>query len=228
MAPVIDSFPDDWEVITYDNGDGIVYRNLGSSCEIVATGMPDRMGYARHAAIEFASSELILTADDDVIVSDPQAIVDTFLDIHVCSDHGPMHLETSRSGHRVWTCGIEHSWGYTQGKPAIPDEIVVNLPHEFRPHYPDSAMLGFGACYHRSLPPAVFARFFAATGLTEDDPLFMRESDRTLTVLAPRVLVDIPKQDREFANDDNRLWKQPDHVEMRERMLTLARQVRDA
>lgn len=109
-----------------------------------------------------------------------------------------------------------------------PGRVVANMPAPFRPHYPDSAMVGFGAIFDRDLPNEAFERLFTATRVTRDDPLFLRESCRAFTVLTPRVLVDVPKRDLPWATDANRLWKQPNHIWMRDRMLSLARQVRDA
>lgn len=109
------------------------------------------------------------------------------------------------------------------------DAVVANVPAEFRPHYPDSCLLGFGACFHRDAPERAFARFFAHhTGMTRNDPVFLRESCRLFTTLTPRVLVDVAREDLPYASDPDRLWMQQDHVEMRERMLRLAREVRDA
>jgi len=48
------------------------------------------------------------------------------------------------------------------------------------------------------------------------------------TTLTPRVLVGIPKTDREMASDSNRMWRKPGHLDERTRMLNLVRQVRDA
>lgn len=109
-----------------------------------------------------------------------------------------------------------------------PGFVTANMPAEFRPHYPDSAMVGFGAIFDRDLPAAAFARFFAHhPWMSVEDPLFLRESCRAFTVLTPVNLVDLPKTDLPWASDPGRLWRQPEHVEMRERMLTLARLVRD-
>lgn len=106
--------------------------------------------------------------------------------------------------------------------------IVVNMPPEFRPHYPDSAMVGFGAVFNRLAAMQTFAWFLGYHQMPIDDPLFLRESCRALTTLTPRILMNVPKADMPYASDPDRLWKQPDHVANRERMLTLARQVRDA
>jgi len=160
--------------------------------------------YGRYAAIEYASHDLIFTCDDDVIVSNPQAIVDEWLRLEAFPGDHPGHPHARH--------------------------VVCNVPPEFRPHYPDSALVGFGAAFHRDAPQRAFKRFEEGTGdaYIEASPLFQRECDRVFTCLTPRVLVDIPKQDREFASDPDRLWKQPNHGESTARMLDLARKVRDA
>ena len=33
-----------------------------------------------------------------------------------------------------------------------PDTLVANMPERFRPHYPDSCLVGFGAIFERHLP----------------------------------------------------------------------------
>lgn len=110
-----------------------------------------------------------------------------------------------------------------------PGKLVANMPQEFRPHYPDSAMVGFGAIFDRELPAEAFEWFFGYhVGMSGESPLFLRESCRAFAVLTPLVLVDVPKTDLPWASDPGRLWRQPEHVAMRDRMLDLARQVRDA
>ena len=141
-----------------------------------------------------------------MIVSDPQAIVDRY------------RLVTDFDG--------------TQDPPYGPEDVVCcNMPPEFRPHYPDSGLVGFGACFHRDAPQRAF-KHFADSWFTEElalgDPMFLRRCDNVFTVLTPRVLVDVPKTDREMASDPNRMWKQPWHTAERDRMIELARKVRDA
>lgn len=110
-------------------------------------------------------------------------------------------------------------------QPAV---LVANVPAAFRPHYPDSAILGFGAIFDAWLPERAFAEFFKHYGLMSRlDPLFLRESCRAFSVLTPRELVDLPKEDLPWAHADNRLWREPHHVSMREQMLRMARAVRD-
>lgn len=210
MQPILNSLPAEWEKIVWVNG-GNIERHWwqGDPSQVNVTypdSAPDRGPYGRFAAIEYASHDLIYVQDDDVIVSDPQAIVDRYLAVTE----------------------------FPPEPPYGPDEVVVcNMPQEFRPHYPDSAMVGFGAAFHRDAPTRAFDRFRKAmspSGRWEiaQQGVFLRESCRIFTVLTPRVLVDVPKTDMPYASDPNRLWKQPDHVAMRELALSWARKVRDA
>lgn len=198
MQPVLESLPPRWDRAIWDNGkrelsvlrlSAVSNREFRYSRRWPSKIRPisDLSVYGRYAALEFVpSSDLIYVQDDDVIVSDPQAIVD------------------------AWQAG----------------HVICNMPQEFRPHYPDSALVGFGACFERDLPAQAFARYDAAQYTDMD--IFFRECDTVFTMLTPRILVDVPKTDRPFASDPDRLWKQPEHNEARARMKELARQVRDA
>jgi hypothetical protein len=202
MQPVLDSLPPEWEKIVWNNDTG--------RCSIQVTindktgwahhgGHSDLSVYGRYAAIEYASHDLIYVQDDDVIVSDPQAIVDR------------------------WLYDVEgEGTGYS---------VVANMPQEFRHDgYTDSCLVGFGSCFHRDLPQRAFSKYavWKSTRPEPPTPEFLRTCDVVFTTLTPRVLVDVPKTDREMASDPNRMWKQPGHVGGRTRMLELARQVRDA
>jgi hypothetical protein len=123
----------------------------------------------------------------------------------------------------------------------MPRTLVANQPAAFRhDFYTDHCLVGFGAMFNRDLPMMAFGRFFlhGAEGLmpseallraiTEQPQPFLRTADIIFTTLAPRFLVDVPYTDREFASAPNRMWKQPDHLGERTRMLELARKVRDA
>jgi hypothetical protein len=197
--------------------------------------------YGRYAAIEYASHDLIYVQDDDVIVSDPQAIVDSFIWTRDCAKHGMTRLQETPSGHFVWACDGEHDNPPT----CVLDEVVCNMPPEFRPHYDDSALVGFGACFHRDAPGRAFDRYAKAVaegwcpphpsmwGKTSfpnptQDESWLRCCDVVFTTLTPRVLVDVPKENREFAEGPDRMYRQPDHVGERARMLELVRKVRDA
>ncbi len=215
--PIIDSLPSDWEIVIYDNGAEMLTKSYPDEpgCFQDIYPLPDLSVYARYAAISEASHDLIYVQDDDVIVSDPQAIVDAWVALATCD--GPRDcVGTER--------GCVHCY------PTIQESVVCNMPQEFRPHYPDSALVGFGAAFHRAAPARAFERFHEAPNV---DPSltweqFYRECDRVFTCLTPRVLVDVPKQDLPYFDDPDRLWKQAEHNGSTKRMLDLARQVRDA
>jgi hypothetical protein len=202
MIEVAASLPDEWEVIVWNNKDG-VFRWGPDGSFLMHPGRGDLSVYGRYAAIEYASHDLIYVQDDDVIVSDPQAIVDEWL-----------------TGDYMFTTREEF--------------FVANMPQEFRHDgYTDSCLVGFGACFHRDLPKRAFDRWFDhwhynAMGDRPENAYMQRTCDVVFTTLTPRVLVDVPKTDREMASAPNRMWKQPSHFPERARMLELARQVRDA
>jgi hypothetical protein len=179
--------------------------------------VPDLMVYGRYAAIEYASHDLIYVQDDDVIVSDPQAIVDAWIDA---------------------------SRNYEGGHPRFPDvykidHVVCNQPQEFRhDFYDDHALVGFGAAFHRDAPNIAFGRFWqhegwashALVGLNdvgdEQREWFLRCCDIVFTALTPRVLVDVPKTNLPYAEGPDRMYRQPRHTWERKRMLELVRGVR--
>lgn len=203
LRPIFLSIPRGWEIVWWNNGDGTVTVTNSDAENFVDeqySGVPDLGPHARFAAIEYASHDLIYCQDDDVIVSDPQAIVDEYVDegTHMGDSFGEgltFHFEP-------------------------PDLVVCNMPPEFRPHYPDSAMLGFGGAFHRDAPERAFARFFDHhLNMRRTDTVFQRESCRIFTALTPRVLVDIKKQDLPYASDGTRLWKQADHLSSRDTAL---------
>lgn len=214
MQLVIDSLPREWEIVIWDNS-GVITRSDGWA-EVCA----DVSVYGRYAAIEFTTHDLIYVQDDDVIVSDPQEIVDALLN------------RPSKGG--------MGSDGYMPGY----DEVVVcNMPLEFRPHYDDAALVGFGAAFHRDVPARAWRRLGqwrlaeieagrltarTAEEVEADRALMERECDRVFTVLTPKVLVDVPKTNREFADAPDRLYRQPGHHASTRRMIELARRVRDA
>ena len=197
MDPILDSLPAKWQRVVWNNGDETVWLQNQQGAAWTFHSVTDQGPHGRFAAIDYAAHELVYVQDDDVIVSDPQQIVDEWLDL--------LHNHNRD------------------------DVVVANMPPEFRPHYPDSVMLGFGACFKRDAPEKAFQQFFDFhTDMTRTDPLFLRESCRIFTVLTPQYLVDVPKVDMPYASDPDRLWKQPGHVQSREKALALARQVRDS
>lgn len=206
LEPIVASLPSDWELVIWNNGSKRV-GVYGSDNDRIEDGVSDVSVYGRYAAIEYATNDLIYAQDDDVIVSDPQAIVNEWI------------------ANCVWTFPDGSLTSVRQNGA----HVVCNMPPEFRPHYPDSALVGFGACFHHSLPETVFDRWkLAGADNWVDAPTFRRCCDVVFTTLTPRVLVDVPKENREMASDPNRMWKQPGHLGERTTVLNLARKVRDA
>jgi hypothetical protein len=207
LEPVLDSLPWEWEIVVWDNSYGYVKRQPPGGRDWntwthLGRGNPpaDLSVYGRYAAIEYASHDLIYVQDDDVIVSDPEAIAQAHRE---AEPHAPVPF------------------------------LTANMPRQFRHGgYEDSCLVGFGACFHRDLPGLAFRRFAGGVSLWEmakaPADVFKRTCDVVFTTLTPFRLVDIDKQDREFASDDNRMWRQKTHLPERTRMLELARQVRDS
>ena len=171
LDQVIGSLPRDWEVILWNNG--VPEVQVYGVCRFTLPSIKDLSVYGRYAAIEHASHDLIYVQDDDCIVSDPQAIVNAWMDI-------PVSLASV----------TEH--GHNAG-------VVCNMPSEFRhDFYTDHALVGFGAAFHRDAPERAFARFqreteFLSRGPWESVvPFYRRTCDIVFTALTPRVLVDVP------------------------------------
>lgn len=214
LSPILTSLPKEWEVLVWDNGEQTcwVYEG-GEPRDEFSEAVPgsDLAVYGRYAAIEYASHDPVYTQDDDVIVSDPQAIVDAW-------------IERRDARNERYPEEVRAQFGADDSTMAM----VCNMPQEFRPHYPDSGLVGFGAAFHRDAPMRAFHRFFDYSnviGLQSGE--FRRRADNIFTALTPRVLVDVPKRDLDYASDLNRMWRQPDHEGEKQRMLGLARRVRD-
>ena len=236
LAPVLESLPWEWEIVVWDNSHGYANRQPPGGRDwntwtSIGRGpnAPDLSVYGRYAAIKYASHDLIYVQDDDVIVSDPQAIVDKWTKQQ--SEHNESETDQWRRAVDGGEYDAQESWTDWDG-------LVANMPQEFRHDgYTDSCLVGFGACFHRDLPGRAFQRWEASKYSSLErrgkvDPshstTFNRTCDVVFTALTPRVLVDVPITHREFASDPDRMWKQPGHVGERTRMLELARKVRDA
>jgi hypothetical protein len=214
LQRIIESIPQGWEIVIWDNGEKMVSRSDG-----YAEVCTDLAVYGRYAAIAHASHDLIFVQDDDVIVSDPQAIVDEWDRVALTKESDP--------------AGPQPDWN---------SHVVCNMPQEFRPHYPDSGLVGFGAAFHWDAPQRAWLRLGqwrlreleagrlaprVAAEVVRDSEVFLRRCDNVFTTLTPIVMVDVPKIDCAYASDSNRMWRQSDHIGERDRMIQLARQVRD-
>jgi hypothetical protein len=116
------------------------------------------------------------------------------------------------------------------------EHLVANMPQRFRDtgFYDDHCLLGFGAIFHRDMPAIAlgkFARYFGTDNVVaavdQDSGFLHRTCDVVFTSLTPRILLDLPYRDLPWATDASRMYRQPDHVGERARMLELCRQVRD-
>lgn len=158
--------------------------------------------YGRYAAISECEHETVFVVDDDCVLETPLTLLSVY-------EH-----EIKRS----------------------PGAIVANMPARFRhDFYSDHCLVGFGAIFQRELPAAAFARFRVARSFgkvfdafVQDPGIFSRTCDIVFTSLTPRILLDLPYTDLPWASAPNRMWKQPEHVGERKRMLELAQKVRDA
>ncbi len=216
LDPILDSLPASWDVVVWNNasadpshGSPRWHRWSPNTKRHYTYGYggeaTDLGPHGRFAAIEHATGELIVAQDDDVVVSDPQAIVDAH-----------MGARDPRRGNPA---------------PSWKVKVTCNMPASHRSQYPDpaecGAMVGFGACFARDVPELAFQRFFARwPHIERTDPMFLRESCRIVTTLSPVVYCDIAKEDREFASDLDRLWKQPNHNWYRQKMVEMARAAR--
>lgn len=216
LTPILDSLSGFDDIVIWDNSKR---ENLSV--------------YGRYAAITEARHPLILTQDDDVIVSDPELIVRCWMSGNSFDSSGM--IRQARAVRPDLACNYkEAAWVADAERGKIRDwgYVACNMPPEFRhDFYSDHALVGFGACFHRDLPEKAFGRLrhHRVFGLTQDsERLFNRTCDIVFTALTPRVLVDVPIAHLPYASDPNRMWKQPEHQGERQRMLDLVRKVRDA
>ncbi len=107
-----------------------------------------------------------------------------------------------------------------------PGHVVCNVPERFRHRYTDSGLVGFGAVFDRSLPEYAFGVF--GNGTFEPRPgreIFRRTCDIIFTMLTPMIMVDVPYTNLDYASDNTRMWKQPNHFEEREQVRELCRRI---
>lgn len=220
LDPIRETISSEWEFVVWDNGAGEVRREWIPTWADPGNAVPgelDRMPvldmavYGRYEAIEVSSGDVIYVQDDDVIVSDPEEIVNAWL----------------RSA-------------YPPAYPPEPfgrtDHVVCNMPPEFRhDFYDDHALVGFGAAFYRYTPERAFSRFALSSHRAGavawgtdgcDRGFFDRTCDIVFTGLTPRVLVDVPIEHAPYATGPDRMYRQPEHVAERQRMRELVRSAR--
>ena len=102
------------------------------------------------------------------------------------------------------------------------------MPPAFRhDFYDDHCLVGFGAVFERKLARDAFRRFWAGRDSRDVDwGWFSRTCDIVFTGRVPRILADVPYRNLPWATDDSRMYRQPEHVGERKRMLELVRSIR--
>lgn len=94
-------------------------------------------------------------------------------------------------------------------------KIVCNMPQEHQANYRDQPdkLMGFGSVFSRSLIRPTFERY---NKLFPVDPVNYREPGRIFTSLnqARIKVVDVPVQNLPWATAEDRLYRQPVHLEM--------------
>ena len=109
-----------------------------------------------------------------------------------------------------------------------PGHLVANQPAAFRHDFYDGhCLVGFGAVFERKLARDAFRRFWKGRDArTVDWGWFSRTCDIAFTGLVPRILADVPYRNLPWATDETRMYRQPEHVGERKRMLELVKAIR--
>lgn len=207
IQDIIDSIPQGWEIVVWDNGARIVTRSDGYA--EVAT---DLSVYGRYAAIEHATGDIIYVQDDDCLVHSPEKIVDELIENYGMLQTAPLQpLEVTHVAYSK-------------------DRLVSNMPASRHADFPDSALVGWGAAFHRDLPLRCFEKW---DRIFNDTPmeLFNRVCDVIFSTLAPRrTVVDYGFSHLPWAEGPGRMFttNYEEHKRERDAMLKLAREVRDA
>lgn len=97
-----------------------------------------------------------------------------------------------------------------------PGLMMCNMPQEFRQHYTEDALVGFGAAMHRDLP-RVALDWFLGEASSWAVELLPRCCDIAVTGLNHLALCDVAVEHLPHAYLDGRMWKQPHHVGERAR-----------
>lgn len=200
LEQILDSIPSEWETIVWDNGLGHAFRYSPPWQEQEVLPGRDLSVFGRYAAIEYATHELIYVQDDDVVVSNPRAIVDQWAETRMTDFHETVICNMPQE--------FRHSF--------YDDHALVGFGAAFHRDQPQRAFDLFQE--HN------YGITFALTSPTEPS-WFHRTCDIVFTSLMPRVLVDVPKENLPWADDPGRMWKQPEHQAERARMLDLVKEV---
>jgi hypothetical protein len=201
--------PEEWEVLVWNNGEGDdrpgLYKRVTKAGLLARRILGDEVVSNLSVFGRYAAIKYaeanLIYVQDDDVILSREAMEEI-----------------------VWECD---SGGSEYGR------LVCNMPQRFREQefYSDSALVGFGACFHRDLPEQAFARWWNALGLNPENhwrKQFNRDCDLVFTGLTPYYLVDLPYEDLPWASEEGRLWREPGHIAERAKMRELVRKVREA
>lgn len=98
-----------------------------------------------------------------------------------------------------------------------PGKIVCNIPDAHWAHYRDApdVLMGFGSCFEQSLILETFLRYVEHFPM---DEVLKREPGRIFTALNRQRIkrVNVPVTNLPWADAPNRLYRQQDHIAMRD------------
>lgn len=176
LAPTLEPLRELGEIVVWDNSIEDDYSVAG-----------------RYMAIGRTAKEVILTVDDDVVLSE-EAV-----------------------------SGLVGSIVPMRGIPEFsPPGLVANMPERFRhDFYRAHCLVGFGAIFQRDLPSLAFEKYLAWEKPSWTLESFPRTCDIVFTALTPYVLVDLPYADRDYASAPGRMWTTNGHVAERRQMRDL-------
>lgn len=215
LTPVLNSLPPEWEQVVWNNAgsfDGehpTVMRTPPRSrtgrerARFTDLDLPDQKVFGRYLAIGHARGELIYVQDDDCIVSDPHALVETW-------------QQHAHHGHHA-VVNMPEPWN---SNPFYEQHALVGFGAVFHRDAPARAFRR--AIVRGGYPPGEHADLMHMV-----NPSFLRTCDIVFTYLTPTFRVQVPHESLPFAYHDDRMWRHPNHQEERQRMLDLCARIDD-
>ncbi len=187
LEPIVATFPEEWPVLIWRNGERFEYRTGPGEWEI-SDGGADLGVFGRYAGV----SVLRAFGADVVYVQDDDCLID-----------------------------VEKVAG-----EYMPGRLVANMPQSRWADYPDSTMVGWGAVFDSNLPHRAFDWWRSAYPSC-DVKQFERTCDVVFSALTSRTVIDVGFSHLPYAEQDDRMHRQPGHKAERDLMLDLCRRLRN-
>jgi hypothetical protein len=205
LAPILNSLPQKWERLVWDNGaQELRCVNADGTTAWARPAEPSSV-FGRYRAIdEGTSRQLIYVQDDDVIVSDPRALVKLW-----------SQTATTMGRDQFVVCNMPEEFRHE----FYEEHALVGFGAVFQRDQPGNAFERYWR-YAGQLDPR--APHYGAA----DHDRFRRTADVVFTALTNRVLADVPKEDMPYATGEDRMYRQKEHQRDREATLGLALEVR--